>query len=349
MRKDHANRAVPHRVAVLLLPPVIGYDATIPPQFLGAARGPAGERLYDVRMVSLDGRPAVTTSGYAITPDGDLDFLCEARTVIIPGTQFPGRDTGEPPAGLIAALAGLRQDARLVSICTGAFALALAGVLDGRRATTHWAHADALRALRPQVKVDEGVLFTDDGDVLTSAGLSAGADLCLHLIRRDHGTEAATMVARHCVVPPWRDGGQAQFIDRPVPAADGDTTAPARDWALAHLGEPIDMATLAHQAHMSLRTFNRRFSEETGCSPGAWLADQRLNHARRLLETTDLTVDRVAEASGLGTAANLRLRLRETLGVAPLAYRRTFRDRQAVQPRQPRPASHGSPSPAVTG
>src|SRR5690242_13897384 len=145
MRKDHAKRAVPHRVAVLLLPPVVGYDATIPPQFLGTARGSAGERLYDVRMVTLDGRPAVTTSGYAITPDGDLGFLCSAQTVIIPGTQFPGRYTGEPPAGLIAALAALRRDARLVSICTGAFALALAGVLDGRRATTHWAHADDLR------------------------------------------------------------------------------------------------------------------------------------------------------------------------------------------------------------
>src|ERR1700745_3645032 len=185
MRKDRANpvalqRVVPPRVAVLLLPPVVGYDATIPPQFLGTARGTAGERLYDVRMVSLDGRPAVTTSGYAITPDGDLGFLCSAQTVIIPGTQLPGRYPAEPPAELIAALAALRPGTRLVSICTGAFALALAGLLDGRRVTTHWAHADALRALRPQVKVDEDVLFTDDGDVLTSAGLSAGADLCLH-------------------------------------------------------------------------------------------------------------------------------------------------------------------------
>lgn len=336
MRKNLATPgpepSEPHRVAVLLIPPVVGYDAAIPPQFLGSARGLAGERLYDVRMVSLDGQPVPTTAGYAIVPDGDRGFLSSAQTVIVPGTHLPERYSGGSPARLVAALSGLREGVRLVSICTGAFALAVAGALDGRRATTHWAYADDLRKLRPQVDVDETVLFIDDGDVLTSAGLSAGADLCLHLIRRDHGAEAATAVARHCVVPPWRDGGQAQFIEHPVPASDGDTTSAARTWALAHLAEPVDIAAMAERAHMSPRTFNRRFRAETGRSPGTWLADQRLARARHLLERTDLSIDQVAAAAGLGTAANLRLRLRETLGVAPLTYRRTFRGTQAGAP-----------------
>jgi transcriptional regulator GlxA family with amidase domain len=198
-------------------------------------------------------------------------------------------------------------------------------VLDGRRVTTHWAYAEDFRRLYPAVQLDAEVLFIDDGDVLTSAGLAAGIDLCLHLIRRDHGAAIANAVARHCVVPPWRDGGQVQFIERPVPLADGQSTARTREWAVHHLAEPIDVSRMAAHAHMSVRTFNRRFREETGQSPGAWVQEQRVAHARHLLESSDLAIDEVARRAGLGTGATLRNHLRTALGVAPSAYRRTFR------------------------
>lgn len=324
------NPAMPrrtrHRVAVLALPPVVGYDATIPMQLLSVAADPDGRPLYDVRMVGLGGRAVPTMSGYGIVPSDDESALVRADTVIVPGTGLrEARYEGTLPESVRAALDLVRPRARLVSICTGAFVLAAAGRLDGRPATTHWSHVDAFRRLYPQVRLDESLLFVDDGDVLTSAGLSAGVDLCLHLIRRDHGAAAANGVARYCVVPPWRDGGQAQFIDRPVPARPEDTTVGARAWALEHLDEILDVARLAREARMSVRTFNRRFREETGRSPGAWLAEQRVDHARHLLESTDLTVDDVARRAGLGTGASLRQHLRAAVGVSPLAYRRTFR------------------------
>ena len=210
-----------------------------------------------------------------------------------------------------------------MSICTGAFVLASAGLLHGRRATTHWEYADDLARLYPEVQVDADVLFTDEGDVLTSAGLSAGVDVCLHLLRHDHGSEVANRVARHCVVPPWRDGGQAQYIERHVPAPTDDSTAGARAWALDHLD--TDVPALARHAGMSLRTFARRFRDETGLSPGAWLIQQRVRHAQHLLEATDLGIDDVADRAGLGTAASLRAHLRTRAGVSPSDYRRTFR------------------------
>jgi len=186
-----------------------------------------------------------------------------------------------------------------MSICTGAFVLGAAGLLDGRPATTHWAYTDEFRRLYPQVRLDENVLFVDDGDILTSAGLAAGIDLCLHVIRRDYGAAAANRVARYCLVPPWREGGQAQFIEHPVPHSDHATTAAARAWALEHLHQHIGVAQLAARARMSVRTFNRRFRDETGTSPGAWLIEQRVNHARHLLEATVLPVDAVARRAGL--------------------------------------------------
>jgi transcriptional regulator GlxA family with amidase domain len=318
------SSARPHRVVVLLLEPLIGYDAVIPAQLLGEATSADGHRLYDVTMASLDGGPVLTSSGYAIAPQHDASALRTADTVVVPGTQAPGpRTDGTIPAPLADAMASIRPGTRLVSICTGAFVLASAGLLDGRRATTHWEYADQLAALYPEVRVDAEVLFTDDGDVLTSAGLSAGVDLCLHLLRRDHGSEVANRVARHCVVPPWRDGGQAQFIERHVPSPVGESTAAARAWALEHLG--ADVPALARQAGMSLRTFARRFREETGVPPGAWLIQQRVRHAQHLLEATDLPIDEVADHAGLGTAASLRAHLRSHAGVSPSTYRRTFR------------------------
>jgi transcriptional regulator GlxA family with amidase domain len=322
-------RRPPHRVVVLLLEPLIGYDAVIPAQLLGEAKDADGRPLYEVVMASLDGSAVPTPSGYAIVPQHDVSALRTADTVVVPGTRIAGpRREGTIPHELLAALGSVRRDARMVSICTGAFVLAAAGLLDDRPATTHWEYSDALAALYPRVRVDAGVLFTDDGDVLTSAGLSAGVDLCLHLIRRDHGAEVANRVARHCVVPPWRDGGQAQYIERQVPEHPHESTAGARHWALEHLD--TDVPSLARRAGMSERTFTRRFREETGQSPGAWLIRQRVDHARHLLEATDLPVDAVAQRAGMGTATSLRTHLRAQVGVSPAAYRRTFRGRPAA-------------------
>ncbi len=315
-----------HRVVVLMLEPVIGYDAVIPPQVFGQAEGPDGAPLYDVTMASLDGRPVTASRGYAITPHGDASLLATADTVVVPGTKIQGpRYDGILPDDLAAALASIRPGTRLVSICTGSFVLASAGLLDGRPATTHWKYTEEFTRLYPAVELDEAVLFTDDGDVLTSAGLSAGVDLCLHLLRLDHGTEIANQVARHLVVPPWRDGGQAQYIERQVPDRPEQSTAAARAWALERLEEPIRVSELARAAGMSVRTFTRRFRAETGESPTAWLIQQRVRHAQRLLESTDLPVDAIADRAGLGSAASLRAHLRTQAGVSPTAYRRTFR------------------------
>jgi transcriptional regulator GlxA family with amidase domain len=315
----------PHRAVVLLLPPVIGFDATIPPQILGSATDQDGKDLYEVRMASLDGAPVPTRSGYSITPDGDTSLLATAQTVIVPGTRYHPRYAGTLTEPLAAAFDRIRPSARIVSICTGAFVLGATGLLDGRRATTHWGYADDFRRLYPRVDLDETVLFVDEGRILTSAGLAAGIDLCLHLIRRDHGAAAANRVAKYNVVPSWRDGGQAQFIERPVPHGEQSGTGAARDWALAHLDRQLDVARFAAEARMSLRTFNRRFREETGYSPGAWLIEQRVNQARNLLETTDLPVDEVAVRSGLGSGATLRQRLHAAVGLSPSDYRRRFR------------------------
>jgi transcriptional regulator GlxA family with amidase domain len=203
--------------------------------------------------------------------------------------------------------------------------LAAAGLLDDRTAATHWAWADRLSRLYPRVNWDFDVLFVDDGDVLTSAGVGAGVDLCLHIIRTDHGSEVANRAARRCVVPPWREGGQAQYIERPIPAVAGSGTEPTRAWALARLAEPVSLEEMAGHARMSVRTFTRRFREETGLSPSRWLVQQRVAHARLLLESTDLAVDAVARRSGLGSATALRQHLQATIGVAPSAYRKTFR------------------------
>ncbi|NDK88097.1 helix-turn-helix domain-containing protein [Gordonia desulfuricans] len=313
-------------VVVLLLPPIVGFDASIPPLLLGEACDDIGERLYDVTTVGLSTGAVATTSGYGWVAEAGLEAIADADTVIVPGTRFPpARSDGILSDDVAAALASRRPDARLVSICTGAFVLGAAGVLDGRRATTHWRYADDFRRLYPDVDLDESVLFVDDGDVLTSAGLAAGIDLCLHIIRRDHGAAVANRVARHCVVPPWREGGQAQFIEHRLPVEADRSTAPTQQWALSCLAEPLTVDRLAAHARMSSRTFIRRFRAETGRAPGAWLRERRLDLARQLLETTDLSVEVIAARSGLGSADNLRHHLRTELGMAPSAYRRTFR------------------------
>ncbi|MET0698808.1 MAG: helix-turn-helix domain-containing protein [Mycobacterium sp.] len=314
-----------HRVVVLLLDPVVGFDAAIAPTLFDTAVGPDGAPLYEVITCGLTDGPVAATTGYRLIPQAGPEALATADTVVIPGTRFaPARNDGVLTSDAAAAIASIRLGARLVSICTGAFVLAAAGLLDGRRATTHWKFAGDLRALHPGVVVDENVLFVDDGDVLTSAGLAAGIDLCLHIIRRDHGSAVANAVARFCVVPPWREGGQAQFIGRQLPTADQSSTADTRAWAAEHLDEPLTVEQLARHAGMSPRTFNRRFRDETGQSPGVWVRSRRIDKARELLEQRDLPVDEVARLAGLGSGGNLRHHLRRGLGMSPSSYRKVY-------------------------
>ena len=315
-----------HRVAVLVLDGVVGYDLGTPTQVLGAARDGSGGRLYDLRVCGSRGagRPVQSASGFAVLPEHGLEALAWADTVVVAGVEG-SRSAGPYPAEVLAALRETAGRHRTVSICTGAFVLAAAGLLDGRPATTHWLWAEQLRAMHPRVRLDPDVLFVDDGDVLTSAGVGAGVDLCLHLVRTDHGTAVSNRTARRCVVPPWRAGGQSQYIERTVPPPGAASTAPAREWAVAHLDEVVDLAVLAARAHMSVRTFTRRFRAETGASPARWLAQQRVDRARHLLETTDLPVDLVARDAGFGTTAALRAQMAAVVGVPPSAYRSTFR------------------------
>lgn len=314
----------PHRVVVLCIDPLVGFDMTLVPQVLEAARDGRGEPCYEVRVASLDGGPVRTHKGYAVVPDHGPEALSWAQTVVIPGMKHPViRGAGRPTPELERAWARVPSGARVMSVCTGAFALAALGVLDGRRATTHWEYAEEFRALFPAVDLDPDVLFVDEGDVLTSAGLGAGVDLCLHLIRRDYGVEAANHAARGCVVPPWREGGQAQFIEHPVPRSEQSTSA-TRVWARANLRTVTRVEQLVEHARMSERTLSRRFRAETGQSPQQWLLQARLQRALELLERTDLPVDRVAEEAGFGTAGALRHRMRTALATTPQAYRRTF-------------------------
>jgi transcriptional regulator GlxA family with amidase domain len=312
-----------HEVAVLALPSVVAFELGLPHKLIGGAVDDTGTPLYRVRVATLDGGPVRTSAGYAVLPEHDASILRTADTVVIPGIQRGAAvERGGLEDDLAATLDGL--DARLMSICTGAFVLAAAGRLDGRPATTHWMHTTAFRRFFPAVRLDPDVLYVDDGDVLTSAGNAAGIDLCLHLVRRDHGQTVANRVARRTVVAPWREGGQSQFVE-PLPEFVGEATAATRAWALDRLAEPLSLADLAAHAAMSVRTFTRRFRDETGVSPARWLTDRRIELARRLLESTELPVDRVAERAGFGTPTSLRQHLHAAIGVAPLIYRRTYR------------------------
>ncbi|TDE14062.1 GlxA family transcriptional regulator [Jiangella asiatica] len=316
-----------HRVAVLARPGVIPFELSIPARIFGIARGGTGSRLYDVLTWATTPGTVRTEADFDVVVRHGPEALERADTVVVPASYQTTSISrhGALPDDLAAAFERIRPGTRLVSICTGAFALAAAGLLDGRPATTHWRSTDRFRELFPQVKLDADVLYTDDGDILTSAGVAAGIDLCLHILRRDHGSAVANRAARRCVVPPWRDGGQAQYVDLPVPEPAAPSTAEARNWALANLERPLTLRDLASRQAMSVRTFTRRFRQEVGVSPGQWLIQQRVDRARHLLEATDLAVDEVARRSGFGTSASMRQHLRATLGVSPSGYRRTFR------------------------
>ncbi|MER7108200.1 GlxA family transcriptional regulator [Streptomyces sp. NPDC000229] len=308
-----------HRVVVVALDGVYPFELGIPHRVFGSADG-----RYEVITCSLDGRPVRTGSDFSITVDHGPEALATADTVVVPpyDMELAAADLPRPAAD---ALALIRPGTRIVSICTGAFLLAAAGLLDGRTATTHWSLVPLFRRLFPHVALDPDVLFVDTGSVLTSAGAGSGVDVCLHIVREDHGSEVANQVARKCVVPPWRDGGQAQYIEQPVPERSENGTGATRHWALENLHLPLTLADLADHARMSARTFARRFGEEVGMSPGRWLIQQRVARARHLLEATDLPVDRIAGEVGFATATSLRQHLHAAIGVSPLAYRRTFR------------------------
>ncbi|MBT2387193.1 GlxA family transcriptional regulator [Streptomyces sp. ISL-11] len=326
-RTDRYPDAPPHRVVVLALPGVIPFELSIPYRIFGKALTSAGEPLYEVTTCALAPGPVRTDADFTITVERGPEALAEADTVIVPASyELGGPYTeGRLEEDQAAALKRIRPGTRIVSICTGSFVLAAAGFLDGRPATTHWSSTEHFQRLYPSVRVDADVLFIDDGDLLTSAGVASGIDLCLHIVRRDHGAAVANEVARRSVVPPHRDGGQAQYIQRPVPEPQLATTTTARAWALGRLNEPIQLRDMAEQEAMSVRTFTRRFREEVGISPGQWLTQQRVERARHLLEDTDLSVDHVARDAGFGTAASMRQHLQAALGVSPSAYRRTFR------------------------
>ncbi|MFJ3925860.1 GlxA family transcriptional regulator [Streptomyces sp. NPDC090022] len=320
-----SSRSV-HRVAVLALEGVPPFELGIPSRVFGNALDDEGRPLYEVTVCTADGQPVTSDAGFQVAVTAGPEALDGADTVIIPPTHAMAElAQGAPlPPDLAAAIARIRPGTRLVSICTGSYVLAAAGMLDGRPATTHWQSALEFRRAFPRVQLDEDVLFVDDGDILTSAGVAAGVDLCLYLVRQDHGSAAANRVARLCVVPPWRDGGQAQYIDRPVPEPTVATTTATRAWAQERLDQPISLGELAAHARMSLRTFTRRFRDEVGMTPVQWLTAQRLELARQLLETTDLSVDLVAHRAGFGSANSLRQHMRAAIGVSPVAYRRTF-------------------------
>jgi transcriptional regulator GlxA family with amidase domain len=308
-----------HRIAVLVLEGAKPLDVGIPAQvFTHRASMP-----YEVRVCGAS--PGLVTGGDGLSyhvADG-LEALEWADTVFVPGYRHP--DTEEAPAAVVEALlTAYARGARLAAISTGAFALAATGLLDGRRATTHWHYSHALARKHPLVRVDENVLFVDEGRVLTSAGAASGIDLCLHLVRRDHGVGLSNHVARRLVAAPYRSGGQAQYVPRSVPEPLGELFAATRQWALARLEEPLTLADLARHANVSPRTFSRRFVEDTGYTPMQWILRARVDLARELLERTDLGVEQVAARVGLGTGANLRLHFHRILGTSPTEYRHTF-------------------------
>ncbi|MCA0376758.1 MAG: helix-turn-helix domain-containing protein [Gemmatimonadetes bacterium] len=323
----------PRRVAVLVLPSVVPFDLGVPMQVFGYPRPDLGVRRYRVTVCTPTPGLVHTSAGFAIDVRHGLRALAQADTIVLPGID--DLDLHVTPATVAALQRAHRRGARLVSICTGAFVLAEAGLLDGRRATTHWIDAPLLQARHPTVTVDPDVLYVDDGDILTSAGIACGIDLCLHVVRCDYGAAVAAAVARRMVVAPHREGSQAQFVARPVDAEVASTLEGTCRWARERLAQPLTVAQLARHARLAERTFTRRFRAEIGTSPLQWLLSERLLVARELLETTRLSLARVATRCGLGSEVSMRAHFRRRFGVSPAAYRRQFA--ASAPSRQPRP------------
>ncbi|MFC1429313.1 GlxA family transcriptional regulator [Streptacidiphilus sp. N1-3] len=322
-----SGRRRPEIVAVLLFSGAPIFESSIPLSVFGVDRQDAGVPRYRLLVCAGEEGPLATTGGLTMTAPYGLEALARAGTVVVPAwrsaAQLP------PPEALAALRKAHHEGARIIGLCTGAFVLAAAGLLDGRPATTHWMYAPTLAKRYPQVQVDPRELFIDDGDVLTSAGTAAGIDLCLHVVRTDHGAEAAAALARRLVVPARRTGGQAQYIDRALPEEIGnDPLAEVVTWALDNLSKQFDVEALAARAYMSRRTFDRRFRSLTGSAPLQWLISQRVLQAQRLLETTEASVDEVARRCGFRSPVALRGHFRRQLGVSPAVYRTTFRSRR---------------------
>lgn len=311
-----------HTVAVAVVDGTAQFELAVACEVFGIDRSWMFDEWYAFKLCAAEPGPIRTAGGLILDTPYGVDDLVTADTVIVPAA-------GERPAHHGPLLDALRQayanGARIASICTGAFLLAEAGLLDGRRATTHWAHAAELAERYPSIEVDPNVLYVQDGRIFTSAGTAAGIDLCLHMLRLDLGTDAANAVARRMVVPPHRDGGQAQYVDAPLPPCDSDTLAPLLDWAMERLDQQLTLRDLARQANVSVRTLVRRFTAATGTTPLQWLLIQRVRRAQHLLESSDQPVERIASLAGFGTAANLRQHFTRVVGVPPMNYRRTFR------------------------
>ena len=315
-----------HTVAMVLTDRLAVFDFAVPCEVFGIDRSDIVNPWYELKMCAGEPGPLHTTGGLRIDTPYGLDDVVAADTVLVPGCQRTLQI--EPLEDLLDALrAAHARGARVASTCVGAYLLAAAGLLDGKRATTHWMNAPDFIWRFPQVQFDPGVLYVDEGDVLTSAGTGASIDLCLHLVRTDHGAAVANEVARRMVVPPHRDGGQAQYA-QPVAGSDphGDL-APALDWARANLSERVTVDRLAAVAHLSPRTFARRFRDTLGTTPLNWLVQQRVRLAQELLETSDEPVERIAARVGFGTAANLRQHFHRVTSVSPQTYRQVFRRR----------------------
>lgn len=311
-------------VAVAVTDGMLHFEMALACEVFGGNPVGPNDAWYDLAVC---GPGPVRAGRFRLEPDHGFDQLARADTVIVPGWADIDVD---PPAELVDAVRAAHEaGARVASLCTGAFVLAAAGLLDGKRATTHWAHTQVLAERHPRVEVDPDVLYVDNGRVLTSAGKAAAMDLCLHLVRLDHGSSVANTLARRLVVPPHRDGGQAQFVTTPVPAPDSHPLAGLFPWVMRRLDQPLTVDDLARQAGMSSRHLGRHFRAVTGATPLQWLLVQRIRHAQELLETTDGTVDTIAAATGMGTATTLRRNFNRTVGVPPDAYRRTFRSRSS--------------------
>ena len=308
-------------VSALVLDGLAVFEFGVICEVFGIDRSADGVPNFDFKVCGPEpGRPIRTTVGASLVPDYGFGDLIGADLVAIPA--IAGLDY--PQEALDAVRAAAASGSIILTVCSGAFLAGAAGLLDGRKCTTHWMHAAELAALHPTAEVDRNVLFVDDGNLITSAGTAAGIDACLHLVRRELGSEVTNTIARRMVVPPQRDGGQRQYIVQPIPVRCSEGFAPHLDWILVNLDRPHTVATLAKRASMSARTFARRFVDETGRTPMQWVTDQRVLYARRLLEETDLDIDRVADRSGFGTATLLRHHFRRVIGVTPSDYRRSF-------------------------